>query len=72
MGNKGINYDRLSVKNLKKEAILCMRKLADKEGKTHATRFMREEYKLYIRNAEVKTTELPSYYSKHRIYRNYC
>lgn len=33
-------------------------------------RFMREEHKLFIRDAEMSTIELPSHCTKHRIYCN--
>ena len=46
--------------------------IACEEGESHATRFIREFNKLYIRDGEVGTIELPSYYTKRRMYRTYC
>ena len=71
-GTKGIACDRLGIKELKSQAINFITELAETEGETHATRFMREEHKLFIRDAELNTIELPSHCTKRRIYRNYC
>ena len=66
-GAKGIACDRLGIKELKSQAINFITELAETEGETHATRFMREEHKLFIRDAELNTIELPSHYTKRRI-----
>ena len=70
-GTKGITYDGLGIKELKSQAINFITELAKIEGETSTIRFMREEHKLFIYNAVIKTIQLLFYYTEHCIYRNY-
>ena len=48
-----------------------MQDLANKEDESHATNFMREEHKLFIRDKELNTIKLPSHCTKCRTCRKY-
>jgi len=45
--------------------------IMEKEGESHVIYFIQEWYKFYIRDTELKTIKLLSYYTKHMMYRNY-
>lgn len=62
-----INYDAL------RDVIESFIKLsAEEQGESHATRFLREHNKVFIRDAELDTIELPSHCTKRHIYRMCC
>ena len=46
--------------------------VAAEEGESHATRFIREFNRMFVRDGELDSIELPSYYTKRRMYRTYC
>ena len=56
----------------KNECEQCIKNLADEHGESHATRFVREEKKIFSYEKELSTIELPSYFTKRRLHRNYC
>ena len=71
-GNIGNIIDKQNISVFKLECALHIKNIASEQGEQHATRFMREHHKIWVRDTEVDTVELPSYYTKRRIYRNYC
>ena len=71
-GNIGNIIDKKNISTYKVECELYIKLLASEQGEQHATRFMREHHKIWVRDTEVDTIELPSYYTKRRLYRNYC
>ena len=69
---KGSKQNKNNSLEIKKVLINHMQELANKEGESHAIRFMREHHKMCLRDSEVKTIELPSSCTKHKIYKLYC
>ena len=52
--------------------IAFIQEIAEKYRESHATCFVHEYNKIFIHNSESKTIELPSYFTKRRIYRLYA
>ena len=71
-GNIGNIIDKQNISMFKLECTLYIKNIASEQGEQHATRFMRKYHKIWIRDTKVDTVELPLYYTKCRIYRNYC
>ena len=46
--------------------------LGDQEGESHATRFVRTETELFVRDEELELIQLPPCYSKRQLYEKYC
>ena len=57
---------------LKKDIEQFINTKANEIGESHATRFLREHHKIHIRDSEANTIELPSYFTKRRMCREYC
>ena len=47
-------------------------KLGKNEGEMHATRFMRMETRIGVRDSDLSLVHLPSYYSKRQLYEMFC
>ena len=71
-GDVGNIIDKKNISNYRYECELHIKDLASEQGEQHATRFMREHHKIWARDTEVDTIELPSYCTKRRLCRNYC
>ena len=71
-GATGRNNNDINVKALRDDIESFIKALANEEGESHATRFLREHNKVCIRDTEIDTIELPSYFTKRHVYRQYC
>ena len=63
-GNIDNIADKQNISTHKFECASCIKNLALEEGEKHATRFMREHCKIWVRDTEVDAIELPSYCTK--------
>jgi len=46
--------------------------IAEQEGESHATRFVRTEVQLFLRDEDLQLIQLPPYYTKRQLYERYC
>ena len=61
-----------NLSSITEEAIKFIRELGEREGESHATRFVREGARLIIRDGNTNVIELPSYYSRRHLYHRCC
>ena len=71
-GNTGRIMNKKNINELKQDCKQFILQLASQQGESHATRFIRECNKIFMRDGEVDTVKLPSYLTKSRIHRNHC
>ena len=45
--------------------------IAEQEGESHATRFVRTEVQLFLRDEDIQLIQLPPYYTKRQLYERY-
>ena len=57
---------------LVQEVIDFLHNIGEEEGETYATRFIRMETRIAIRNADLNQIELPSSFTKRGIYERFC
>ena len=65
----------LQIKNISTcnvECALCIKNIASEQGEQHATGIIQKYHKIQAQGSEIDTAELPSYYTKRQIHRNYC
>ena len=46
--------------------------IAEQEGESHATRFVRTEVQLFLCGEDIQLIQLPPYYTKRQLYEHYC
>ena len=63
--------NKKNIYQLKNDYKMFILDIMEKEGESHVIYFIQEWYKIYIRDTELKTIELLSYYTKHMMYRNH-
>ena len=71
-GKTGRYNNDINVNTLRDDIESFIKSLANEEGESHTTRFLREHNKVCIRDAEIDTIKLPSYFTKRHVYRQYC